>query len=235
MRVLIVEDEQDFAEALSRGLAAEGFVSEVATNGVDGLWLAQQQSFDVVLLDIMLPRLSGYEVCKRLRAAGSQVPVLMLTAKDGEYDEADALDLGADDYLTKPFSFVVLVARLRALLRRGLVDRAPVLWAGDLRVDPSARRCWRGKVEVALTAREFDLAEFLIRHKGQVLSRNQIVDHVWGPDLSDDSNVVEVYLGYLRRKLDQPFAVASIETVRGAGYRMTETMSREVLTPDGTT
>jgi DNA-binding response OmpR family regulator len=220
MKVLIVEDEEDIAEAIAHGLSAEGFVTEIADNGIDGLWMAQETSCDVIVLDLMLPGMSGYEVCRQLRAGGSTVPVLMLTAKDGEYDEADALDLGADDYLSKPFSFVVLLARLRALLRRAPVERSPVLQADDLRLDPAARRCWRGDVEVTLTAREFALAEFLLRRKGQVVSRNQIAEHVWDADLDVDSNVVEVYIGYLRKKLDQPFGSRSIETVRGVGYRL---------------
>ncbi|MCW2598471.1 MAG: DNA-binding response regulator [Frankiales bacterium] len=222
MRVLIVEDEEDLAEAVCHGLTAEGFVTEVADNGVDGLWMAQENTFDVIVLDLMLPGMSGYDVCRRLRAHGSTVPVLVLTAKDGEYDEADALDLGADDYLSKPFSFVVLLARLRALLRRAPVERAPVLTAGDLRLDPAARQCWRGDSEVILTAREFALAEFLVRRRGQVVSRTQIAEHVWGGDLDVDSNVVEVYVGYLRKKLDQPFGLRGIETVRGVGYRLVD-------------
>jgi DNA-binding response OmpR family regulator len=220
MKVLIVEDEEDIAEAIAHGLSAEGFVTEIADNGIDGLWMAQETACDVIVLDLMLPGMSGYEVCRQLRAGGSTVPVLMLTAKDGEYDEADALDLGADDYLSKPFSFIVLLARLRALLRRAPAERSPVLHAGNLRLDPAARRCWRGDVEVTLTAREFALAEFLVRRKGQVVSRSQIAEHVWDADLGVDSNVVEVYVGYLRKKLDQPFATRSIETVRGAGYRL---------------
>jgi DNA-binding response OmpR family regulator len=222
MKLLMVEDEAAIADALARGLAAEGFVVQVATDGVEGLWMAEEFDFDVIVLDVMLPRLSGYEVCRRLRASGSLVPVLMLTAKDGEYDEADGLDLGADDYLTKPFSFVVLLARLRALLRRAPAERAPVLSAGDLRLDPATRRCTRGDVEVNLTAREFALAEFLVRRKGQVLSKVQIGEHVWDAEIDVDSNVVEVYIGYLRRKIDEPFGVRSIETVRGVGYRIRE-------------
>ncbi|MDQ1580049.1 MAG: hypothetical protein QOD05_824 [Microbacteriaceae bacterium] len=220
MRVLLVEDEAPITDALVRGLNAEGFVAEFATNGVDGLWMAEENDFDVIILDIMLPGMSGYEVCRRLRAAGSTVPILMLTAKDGEYDEADALDLGADDFLSKPFSFVVLLARLRALLRRAPAEREPVLTAGDLRLDPATRRCWRGENEIVLTAREFSLAEFLIRRKGQVVSRNTIAEHVWDAELDIDSNVVEVYIGYLRRKFDAGSGVSSIETVRGVGYRL---------------
>jgi len=220
LKVLIVEDEPVIADALSRGLSGGGFVVVVAADGPAGLWQATEFAFDVIVLDVMLPGLSGYEVCRRLRQTGSQVPILMLTAKDGEYDEADGLDLGADDYLTKPFSFVVLLARLRALLRRTPADRSPVLTAGDLRLDPASRRVWRGCVEIALTAREFSLAEYLVRRQGRVASRSQIAEHVWDAELDVDSNVVEVYIGYLRRKLDQPFGVRSIDTVRGAGYRL---------------
>jgi two-component system OmpR family response regulator len=220
MKVLLVEDEPAIADAVARGLADEGFVTEVATNGVDGLWMAQENAFDVLILDIMLPGLNGYEICRRLRADGSLVPILMLTAKDGEYDEADALDLGADDYLSKPFSFVVLLARLRALLRRAPAQREPMLSCGSLQLDPAARRCWRGEEEIVLTSREFSLAEFLVRRKGQVVSRATIAEHVWDSELDIDSNIVEVYIGYLRTKLDRPFGAASIETVRGSGYRL---------------
>lgn len=220
MKVLLVEDETVIADAVVRGLSAEGFVVEVAANGIDGLWLARENEFDVIILDIMLPGMNGYEVCRQLRSAGSRVPILMLTAKDGEHDEADALDLGADDFLSKPFSFVVLLARLRALLRRAPAHRDPMLVVGDLQLDPAARRCWRGGVEVTLTAREFSLLEFLIRRKGRVVSKATIAEHVWDAELDIDSNVVEVYIGYLRRKLDRPFGRADIETVRGFGYRL---------------
>jgi two-component system OmpR family response regulator len=222
VRALLVDDEEALCEALARGLAEEGFVTDVASNGIDGLWLAEENAFDVIILDLMMPGLSGYEVCRRLRAAGSQVPILMLTAKDGEYDEADALDLGADDFLAKPFSFLVLVARLRALLRRAPAERAPLLELGDLRLDPAARRCWRRGAEIPLTPREFALAEYLVRCRGQVLSSAQIAEHVWDAELAVDSSVVKVYIGYLRRKLDAPFGLTTIETVRGVGYRLQE-------------
>ncbi len=215
MRVLLVEDEHAIADAVARGLAAEGFVVDVATTGIDGLWMAREGDFDVIILDVMLPGLNGFEVCRALRAGGASTPILMLTARDGEHDEAEALDLGADDYLAKPFSFIVLLARLRALLRRAPAQRDPILAAGDVRLDPATRRCWRGDVEVALTPREFSLAEFLLRRKGRVVSRNSIAEHVWDAELDIDSNVVEVYIGYLRRKLGR----ADIETVRGFGYR----------------
>lgn len=222
MRLLIVEDEREFAETLRRGLVAEGFTVDVAHTGREGLWRATEQAYDVVVLDIMLPELSGYEVLKRLRAAENWTPVLMLTAKDGEYDEADAFDLGADDYLSKPFSFVVLIARLRALLRRGAPARPAVLEAGDLRLDPSARTVHRGQQRIELTAREFGLLEFLLRRPGTALTKNEILSHVWDAHYDGDENVVEVYVGYLRRKIDVPFGTRTIETVRGVGYRLVD-------------
>jgi DNA-binding response OmpR family regulator len=222
VRLLIVEDEREFAETLRRGLVAEGFTADVAHTGREGLWRATEHAYDVVVLDIMLPELSGYEVLKRLRAAENWTPVLMLTAKDGEYDEADAFDLGADDYLSKPFSFVVLIARLRALLRRGAPARPAVLEAGDLRLDPSARTVHRGQKRIELTAREFGLLEFLLRRAGAALSKNEILSHVWDAHYDGDENVVEVYIGYLRRKIDAPFGTHTIETVRGVGYRLVD-------------
>ncbi|WIX86158.1 response regulator transcription factor [Amycolatopsis sp. DG1A-15b] len=222
MRLLIVEDEREFAETLRRGLVAEGFTADIAHTGREGLWRATEHEYDVVVLDIMLPELSGYEVLKRLRAAENWTPVLMLTAKDGEYDEADAFDLGADDYLSKPFSFVVLIARLRALLRRGAPARPAVLEAGDLRLDPSARTVHRGQRRIELTAREFGLLEFLLRRAGAALSKNEILSHVWDAHYDGDENVVEVYIGYLRRKIDAPFGTHTIETVRGVGYRLVD-------------
>ena len=230
MKVLIVEDEDAIADAVARGLAVEGFVTQIADNGIDGLWMAQENTYDVIILDILLPGMSGYELCRQLRRGGGTVPVLMLSAKDGEYDEADALDLGADGFLSKPFSFVVLLAHLRALLRRAPVDRSPVLTAGDLRLDPGSRRCWRGSEEIILTAREYALAEFLIRRKGQVVSRTQIAEHVWDADVGPESNIVEVYIGYLRRKFDHPFAGRTIETVRGAGYRLVDSAIDKQIT-----
>jgi DNA-binding response OmpR family regulator len=222
MRLLIVEDERDFAETLRKGLVAEGFAVDVAHNGIDGLWSAIEHDYDVILLDIMLPEISGYEVLKRLRAARKWTPVLILTAKDGEYDEVDAFDLGADDYLSKPFSFVVLIARLRALLRRGAPARPAVLAAGDLRLDPSARTVHRGQRRIELTAREFGLLEFLLRRAGAALTKNEILTHVWDAHYDGDENVVEVYVGYLRRKIDAPFGTHTIETVRGVGYRLSD-------------
>jgi DNA-binding response OmpR family regulator len=220
VRVLLVEDEVRLADNVRRGLAAEGFVVDVVHDGTDGLFNAQVNGYDVVVLDIMLPGLNGYEVCRRMRAAGVWTPVLMLTAKDGEYDQADALDLGADDYLTKPFSFLVLVARLRALIRRGAPARPTVLTAGDLALDPAARTVQREGREVTLTPREFGLLHFLMRHRGEVVSKSRILESVWDAHYDGDDNVVEVYVGYLRRKIDAPFGRHAIETVRGAGYRL---------------
>jgi two-component system OmpR family response regulator len=222
MRVLVVEDEKRLAAGLKKGLEAEGFATDVALNGTDGLWMATENPYDAVVLDILLPGLNGYEVCASLRERGIWTPILMLTAKDGEFDEAEALDTGADDYVTKPFSFVVLVARLRALIRRGAGERPAVLETGDLRFDPGARQVWRGDVEVDLTAREAALLEFLLRRKGIVVSKREILDHVWDYAFEGDPNIVEVYIGHLRNKLDRPFGRATLETVRGAGYRLAD-------------
>jgi DNA-binding response OmpR family regulator len=220
VRVLLVEDEVRLAENVRRGLAAEGFVVDVVHDGAEGLFQGQVNDYDVVVLDIMLPGLNGYEVCRRLRAGGVWSPVLMLTAKDGEYDQADALDLGADDYLTKPFSFLVLVARLRALIRRGAPARPTVLQAGDLALDPARRTVRRDGAEIVLTPREFGVLHFLMRHRGDVVSKSAILESVWDAHYEGDANVVEVYVGYLRRKIDQPFGRHAIETVRGMGYRL---------------
>ena len=215
--MLVVEDERRLAAAVRRGLTAEGFVVDVAHDGVDGLHLAREGGYDAVVLDLMLPGLSGYQVCERLRAERNWVPVLILSAKDGEYDQADGLDLGADDYMTKPFSYVVLAARLRALLRRGARPRPAVLAAGDLRLDPAAKTVRRGEREIELTAREFALLEYLMRRSGQVVAKAELLEHVWDPDAVADLNVVEVYAGYLRRKIDTPFGRNALQTVRGAG------------------
>ncbi len=220
MRVLVVEDEPGLAEAVARGLSADGFTVDLAVNGQDGLWRAMQHPYDVIVLDIMLPRLSGYEVVRRLRANAVWTPVLMLTAKDGEHDEADALDLGADDYLTKPFSYVVLLAHLRALVRRGRPARPVVLTAGDLSLDPATRRCHRGATDVVLTAREFAVLEHLMRHRDVVVTKTELLAGVWDENFDGDTNIVEVYVGYLRKKIDAPFGRRSIQTVRGAGYRL---------------
>lgn len=220
MRLLLVEDDPAIAAAVGRGLVASGFVTDVAASGPAGLELAVTGSYDAVLLDLGLPGLSGYEVCRRLRQSGSRVPLVVLTARDGEAEEAEALDLGADDFITKPFSLVVLRARLRAVVRRGQLDPSVPLVLGDLVLDPGTHRCHRAGVEVHLTPRELDLLAFLLRHPGQVLSRGQLADHVWDGELDVDSRVVEVYIGYLRRKLDAPFGTDSLQTVRGAGYRL---------------
>jgi DNA-binding response OmpR family regulator len=220
VRVLLVEDEVRLADHVRRGLNAEGFVVDVVHDGSDGLFHAEVNGYDVVVLDIMLPGMNGYDVCRRMRQAGIWTPVLMLTAKDGEYDQADALDLGADDYLTKPFSFLILVARLRALIRRGAPARPTVLAAGDLTLDPASRAVRRGDHDVTLTPREFGLLHYLLRHRGDVVSKSDILESVWDANYEGDDNVVEVYVGYLRRKIDQPFGRCAIETVRGAGYRL---------------
>lgn len=215
VRVLVVDDERGLTAALERGLAAEGFAVDVAADGVTGLELATSVDYDAIVLDIMLPRLNGYDVLAALRDRGVWTPVLMLSAKDGEFDIADGLDLGADDYLTKPFAFVVLVARLRALVRRPAVERPAVLTAGDVVLDPAARTVTRRGDEVPLTARELALLEYLMRHQGRVVGKLELRDHVWD-GVGEDLNVVEVYVGYLRRKLGR----GVVETVRGAGYRV---------------
>ena len=221
MRVLVVEDERRLAAAVKRGLEASGFAVDLAHDGVTGLHMAREGSYDGVVLDIMLPGMSGYKVCSCLRAESNWVPILFLTAKDGEYDQADGLDLGADDYLTKPFSYVVLAARLRALLRRGAAPRPTVLRAGDLSLDPASRTVRRGSDPVVLTAREFSLLEYLIRHTGSVVSKSELLTHVWNEvDEIADLNVVEVYVGYLRKKIDTPFGRQAVRTVRGAGYML---------------
>jgi two-component system, OmpR family, response regulator len=220
VRVLVVEDEKRLAAGLKRGLEAEGFAADVALDGVDGLWMAREHPYDAIVLDIMLPGMNGFKVCAALREEGIWTPILILTAKDGELDEAEALDTGADDFLTKPFSYLVLLARLRALIRRGVGERPAVLEAGDLRFDPGTRRAFRGDVEVSLTAREMALLEFLLRRKGDVLSKRDILDHVWDYNFEGDPNIVEVYIRHLRNKLDRPFGRDAIETVRGAGYRL---------------
>jgi DNA-binding response OmpR family regulator len=222
VRVLLVEDEVPLAEMVRRGLVADGHSVEVVHDGIRGFEAAATGDHDVVVLDIMLPGLSGYRILERLRAAQVWTPVLMLTAKDGEYDEADAFDLGADDYLVKPFSFVVLLARLRALLRRAGESRPAVLAVGDLTLDPARHRVHRGGTEVTLTPREFGVLEYLMRHAGEVVTKTDILRAVWDAHYEGEVNVVEVYVGYLRRKIDAPFGVRSIETLRGVGYRMAE-------------
>lgn len=220
MRVLVVDDEVRLADGVRRGLEAEGWAVDVANDGVDGLWHAREFRYDAIVLDLMMPGLSGWAVCAQLRADGDWTPVLMLTAKDGEWDQVEALDAGADDYVTKPFSHPVLVARLRALVRRGARERPTVLTLGDLVVDPAARTVARGETTVELTSREFAVLEYLARHPGQVRSKRDVIENVWDVDFEGDPNIVEVYVGHLRRKLDRPFGRAAIETVRGAGYRL---------------
>jgi two-component system, OmpR family, response regulator len=219
VKVLIVDDDATLAGALRRGLTAAGFSVEVAATGPEGLWRLREGGYDVVLLDLMLPGRNGYQVCADLRRAGDTTPVLMLTAKDGDLDEAEGLDSGADDYLRKPFSFAVLIARVHALLRRSSLGSPPPLTLGDLEVDLRARRVRRADVDVPLTAREFDLLVFLLRRPGHVVSKRQILDGVWDDDFAGDPNVVEVYVARLRRKVARPDGV-TIETVRGAGYRL---------------
>jgi two-component system OmpR family response regulator len=216
---LVVEDEVRLAETIRRGLLSEGFVVDVEHRGDDGFHTAVSGEFDAIILDIMLPGKNGYEIVRDLRTQGVWTPVLMLSAKDGEYDLADAFDLGADDYLIKPFSFVVLFARLRALMRRGAPERPAVLTAGDIELDPARHKVTRAGAELALTPREYSVLEFLMRHRDQVVSKGEIVRSVWDTNYDGDDNIVEVYVGYLRRKIDLPFSGNSIETVRGVGYR----------------
>ena len=220
MRILLVEDEKALAETVRRGLAREGFVVDIAHDGVTGQWLATENPYDVIVLDIMLPGRNGYDVLRNVRAAKVWTPALMLTAKDGEYDQADAFDLGADDYLGKWFSFVVLVARLRALARRGAPERPVLLEVGDLALDPGRRSVTRGGEPIVLTPKEFAFLHYLMRHAGQVLSKAQILDNVWDSAFDGSDNIVEVYVGYLRRKLDADRDQSILETVRGAGYRL---------------
>ncbi|MDO4851488.1 MAG: response regulator transcription factor [Actinomycetota bacterium] len=220
MRILIVEDDATMVVYLKKCLEAEGFSVDTACDGLVGLEKALTQHFDAITLDIMLPGMNGYEVCRELRAAQVDAPILMLTAKDGEYDEADAFDYGADDFLRKPFSLVVLSARLRSLIRRSGVARSSLLAAGDLVLDEAAHRVTRAGMEIELTPREFALLEVLLRNKGQVLDRTQLLEKVWGYDHLGGDNLVEVYIGYLRRKVDDPFPRKLIHTVRGVGYRL---------------
>jgi two-component system OmpR family response regulator len=223
MRALVVEDEIRTAALLRRGLAEEGYVVDVAMDGPEALWRASEFGYDVVVLDVMLPGLDGCEVCRRMRSAGCWAPVLMLTARDELAERVRGLDSGADDYLTKPFSFDELFARLRALLRRGARQRPAVLQADDLRLDPATRQVWRGSTELLLSAKEFMLLELFLRHPGQVLTRTRILDRVWDCAYEGGSNVVDQYVGFLRRKIDRPFGLAQLETVRGAGYRLRAT------------
>jgi two-component system OmpR family response regulator len=220
MRVLIVEDELKMASLVRRGLAEEGHPADIAATGDDALWMAEAHPYDAIVLDVMLPGISGFETCRRLRHAGIWTPVLMLTARDGVGDRVAGLDAGADDYLAKPFSFAELFARLRALVRRGGVERPTEIAVGDLRLDPATRRVWRGEVEIRLSPKEFALLETFMRRPGQALSRLQLLEHAWDFAYENRSNVIDVYVRYLREKIDRPFGTGSLETVRGVGYRL---------------
>jgi two-component system OmpR family response regulator len=222
MRVLIVEDEPKLAALLRRGLSKEGMAVDVVGEGEDAVWRAEATDYDAVILDLMLPGIDGFEVCRRLRAAGVWSPILMLTARDSVGDRVAGLDSGADDYVTKPFSYAELLARLRALTRRGRTERPTELRVGALRLDPATRRAWRGDSEIELSPKEFAVLETFMRHPGEVLSRFQLLEHAWDYEYENRSNVVDAYVRFLRRKIDRPFDVASIETVRGAGYRLRE-------------
>jgi len=220
MRILVVEDELKMASLLRRGLIEEGHAVDIARTGDDALWMAQAAEYDALVLDLMLPTIDGFEVCRQLRANGVWSPVLMLTARDGVEDRVAGLDAGADDYLPKPFSFAELLARLRALMRRGAAERPTVLEVGDLRLDPATHQVWRGDAEVELSGKEFALLETFMRRPGQVLTRDQLLEHAWDYGYENRSNVVDVYVRYLREKVDRPFDRESIETVRGVGYRL---------------
>jgi two-component system OmpR family response regulator len=220
MRILVIEDEPKMAALLRRGLTEEGYAVDVVRSGTDGIWAATENPYDAIVLDVMLPDIDGFEVCRRLRTADRWAPVVMLTARDAVRDRVAGLDAGADDYLTKPFSFGELFARLRALLRRGAAERPPVLRVGDLTLDPAEHRVARGNIEVRLTAKEFALLEYLMRRAGEVLSRTRLIEHVWDFGYDGDSNVVDVYVRYLRDKIDRPFGRSTIETIRGSGYRL---------------
>ncbi|MCA1846519.1 MAG: response regulator transcription factor [Actinobacteria bacterium] len=220
MRILVVEDEERLTEVLRQGLVAEGYAVDVSGDGITGLDLARTNTYDAIILDIMLPGMNGYRVCAALRDEGIWTPILMLTAKSGEYDHAEALDTGADDFLAKPFSFMVLLAHLRALIRRTGRKRPVVLTAGDLRLDPAAHRCFRGEVEIELTPRQFSILEYLMHQTGDVCSKADIMEHVWDLNFVGDPNIVEVYVGHLRKKIDAPFRRQSVKTVRGSGYRV---------------
>jgi two-component system OmpR family response regulator len=220
MRVLVVEDDVPMAAAIRRGLRAEGLTADVATRGEDALWMAGSTEFDAVVLDVMLPGIDGFETCRRLREEGIWTPIVMLTARDAIEDRVNGLDQGADDYLTKPFSLAELLARLRALARRGPVERPAELVVGDLRMNPATRQVFRGETEIELSTKEFALLETFMRRPGEVLSAYQLLEHAWDYDYENRSNVVQVYIRYLREKVDRPFGVESIQTVRGAGYRL---------------
>ena len=228
MKLLLVEDERRLAASLRKGLIAEGHTVDVANDGEQGLWLAQSTPFDAIILDIMLPKLNGYQVCEKLRSAGNWTPILMLTAKDGEHDIAEALDTGADDYLTKPFSQVVLLARLRALTRRGAMERPTVLSVDDLVLDPARRRCHRGDVEISLSPKEFTVLEYLLRRQGEAVTKSDILGHGWDFAYDGDPNIVEVYVSNLRRKVDAPFHTSNLRTVWGVGYEIAPASSDRI-------
>lgn len=220
MRILVVEDDKHVARAVKRGLEVEGYAVDVALNGTDGHWLATESAYDAMVLDSMLPGMTGEQLCRSLREAGDWTPILMLTARTGATEEADALDAGADDFLSKPFSYIVLVARLRAVLRRGRAERPVVLVAGDLRMDPATHRVWRGETPIELTPRQFSLLEFLLRRAGEVLPKATIIEHVWDFAFDGSQNIVEVYVRQLRQRIDEPFGRTSVQTVRLVGYRL---------------
>ena len=220
MRVLVVEDERKLGELLRRGLGEEGYAADLADRGEEALWMAQAVSYDAIVLDVMLPGADGFEICRRMRGNGVWSPVLMLTARDAVDDRVSGLDAGADDYLAKPFAFEELLARLRALTRRAPAERPPVLEVGDLRLDPAAHKAWRGDHELVLSAKEFALLELFMRQPGVTLSRTQLLDGAWDMAFESRSNVIDVYVRYLREKIDRPFGRDSIETIRGVGYRL---------------
>jgi two-component system OmpR family response regulator len=222
MRVLIVEDEAKMAGLIRKGLRQEGVAADIANKGEDALWMAGSTEYDAIILDLMLPGIDGFEVCRRLRADGVWSPILMLTARDGVPERVAGLDAGADDYLVKPFSYAELLARLRALARRGNGERSPELHVGDLRLDPAKHQVWRGDTEIELSTKEFAVLEVFMRRPGEVLSRFQLLEHAWDYEYENRSNIVDSYVRLLRRKIDKPFGVESIQTVRGAGYRLRE-------------
>jgi two-component system, OmpR family, response regulator len=222
MRVLIVEDQEKLASLIQKGLRQEGMAPDVARSGEDALWMAAATPYDAIVLDVMLPGTDGFEVCRRLRGDGVGSPILMLTARDAIRDRVAGLDAGADDYLVKPFAYAELLARLRALLRRGSGERSPELHAGSLRLDPASRRVWRGEEEIELSPKEFAVLETFMRRPGEVLSRYALLEHAWDGEYENRSNIVDSYVRFVRRKIDRPFGIESIETVRGAGYRLRE-------------
>ena len=225
MRILIVEDEVKMAALIGRGMREEGLAADVAVKGEDAIWMAASTAYDAIVLDVMLPGIDGFETCRRLRADGVWSPVVMLTARDALEDRIAGLDGGADDYLVKPFSFAELLARIRALTRRGAIEQPVVLAAGDLRLDPASHRAWRGEIEISLSHKEFALLEAFMRRPGAILTRYQLLEQAWDYSYENRSNVIDVYIGYLRQKIDRPFNLSTIETVRGTGYRLAPTRS----------